>query len=80
MSKTVERIKQNCSQCKKEKERKKERKKKIEERKKYKKKTTKNQEITNFAYTGCPEIDVTFLKFCSFKSKPPIATPKNIIC
>ena len=26
--------------------------------------------------TGCPKINFTFLKFCSFKSKPPIATPK----
>ena len=27
--------------------------------------------------TGCPKIKFTFLKFCSFKSKPPIATPKS---
>ena len=26
---------------------------------------------------GCPNINFTFLKFCSFKSKPPIATPKT---
>ena len=28
-------------------------------------------------HTGCPKINFTFLKFCSFKSKPPIATPKS---
>ena len=27
--------------------------------------------------TGCPKINFTFLKFCSFKSKPLIATPKS---
>ena len=61
--------------------RKKERKEEKRRRKKeIQKKKKKKEEITNFAYTGCPEMDFTFLKFCSFKSKPPIATPKNIIC
>ena len=28
-------------------------------------------------YTGCPKINFTFLKFRSFESKPPIATPES---
>ena len=28
-------------------------------------------------HTGCPKINFTFLKFLSFKSKVPIATPKS---
>ena len=26
---------------------------------------------------GCPNINLSFLKFCSFKSEPPIVTPKT---